>query len=83
MSLTSVQGKLRTFAPCSIFYVDSLYVAWLLHQVLPKLLRSSICTELMMALMATIPRVRPLLSPISTSTLSVPSYDIVMDCSLT
>ncbi|RRT72857.1 hypothetical protein B296_00030109 [Ensete ventricosum] len=33
MSLTSVQGKLRASSPCSIFYVDSLYAAWILHQV--------------------------------------------------
>ncbi|RRT83430.1 hypothetical protein B296_00014352 [Ensete ventricosum] len=43
MSLTSVQGKLCAFASCSIFYVDSLYAAWILHKVSPKLLRPSIC----------------------------------------
>ncbi|RZS03601.1 hypothetical protein BHM03_00033783 [Ensete ventricosum] len=43
MPLTYVQGKLRASAPCSIFYVDSLHAAWILHQVPPKSLRSSIC----------------------------------------
>ncbi|RWV86503.1 hypothetical protein GW17_00051602 [Ensete ventricosum] len=28
MPLTSIQGKLRAFAPCFIFYVDSLHAAW-------------------------------------------------------
>ncbi|RWW49024.1 hypothetical protein BHE74_00044860 [Ensete ventricosum] len=42
MSLTFVQGKLRASALCSIFYVDSLHTAWILHQVPPKLLCSSI-----------------------------------------
>ncbi|RZS07320.1 hypothetical protein BHM03_00038141 [Ensete ventricosum] len=55
MSLTSIQGKLRTFAPCSIFYVNSLHAVWVLHQVPPKLL-SSICIKLMVALAPTIPR---------------------------
>ncbi|RRT34352.1 hypothetical protein B296_00053603 [Ensete ventricosum] len=54
MSLTFVQGKLHAFALCSTFYVDSLYVAWILRQVLPKLLYSSICIELMVALMPSI-----------------------------
>ncbi|RWV95327.1 hypothetical protein GW17_00042050 [Ensete ventricosum] len=71
MPLTSVQGKLRAFAPCSIFYIDSLHAAWILHRVLPKLLRSYICIELIMALASTIPRVSSPLSLISTSTLSV------------
>ncbi|RWW07381.1 hypothetical protein GW17_00029248 [Ensete ventricosum] len=62
MPLTSVQGKLCASAPCSIFYVDSLHVAWILHQVSPKLLRSSICIELIVALASTIPWVSPLLS---------------------
>ncbi|RWV80231.1 hypothetical protein BHE74_00039601 [Ensete ventricosum] len=43
-----------------------------------KLLRLSICIELMVALMPTIQRVSPPLSLISTSTLSMPSYDIVI-----
>ncbi|RZS25331.1 hypothetical protein BHM03_00058516 [Ensete ventricosum] len=72
MSLTSVQGKLHV----SIFYVDSLHVAWILHQVPPKLLCLSICIELMVALMPTIPLVSPSLSSISTSTLNGPSYDV-------
>ncbi|RWW74321.1 hypothetical protein BHE74_00017741 [Ensete ventricosum] len=38
MFLTSVQGKFCASAPCFIFYVDSLRVAWILHQVPPKLL---------------------------------------------
>ncbi|RZS26434.1 hypothetical protein BHM03_00059774 [Ensete ventricosum] len=38
MPLTSVQGKFRASAPCSIFYVDSLHVAWILNQVSPNLL---------------------------------------------
>ncbi|RZS06370.1 hypothetical protein BHM03_00037009 [Ensete ventricosum] len=78
MSLTSVQGKLCTSAPYSIFYVDSLHAAWTLHQVSPKLLRLLICIELMVALAPTIPWVSSPLSLISTSTLSVPSYDVVM-----
>ncbi|RWW68346.1 hypothetical protein BHE74_00024124 [Ensete ventricosum] len=41
MSLISVQGKLHASAPCSIFYVDSLHATWILHQVPPKLFRSS------------------------------------------
>ncbi|RRT33634.1 hypothetical protein B296_00044409 [Ensete ventricosum] len=44
MPLTFVQGKLRAFAPYSIFYVDSLDAAWILHQVSPKSLHSSIST---------------------------------------
>ncbi|RRT83138.1 hypothetical protein B296_00018462 [Ensete ventricosum] len=43
MFLTSVQGKLHASTPCSILDVDSLYAAWTLHQVPPKLLRPSIC----------------------------------------
>ncbi|RWW89691.1 hypothetical protein BHE74_00001273 [Ensete ventricosum] len=42
MSLTSVQGKLRASAPCSIFYSDSLHAASILHQVSSKLLCLSI-----------------------------------------
>ncbi|RRT35344.1 hypothetical protein B296_00050297 [Ensete ventricosum] len=83
MSLTSVKGKLCASAPCSILYVDSPHAAWTLRQVPPKWLRSSICIELMVALARTIPRVNPLLSPITTSTLSMPSYDVVMDCTPT
>ncbi|RWW71797.1 hypothetical protein BHE74_00020443 [Ensete ventricosum] len=78
MSLTSVQGKLYASVPCSIFYVDSLHAAWILHQVPPKLRRFSICIELMVALTSTIPRVSPPLSPISTSTLSVSLYDVTI-----
>ncbi|RRT40767.1 hypothetical protein B296_00037509 [Ensete ventricosum] len=78
MSLTSVQGKLRAFALCSIFYVDSLHVAWSFHQVPPKLLRLLICIELMVALAPTIPPVNPPLSLILISTLSVPSYNVVI-----
>ncbi|RWW26322.1 hypothetical protein GW17_00009307, partial [Ensete ventricosum] len=40
MSLTSVQGKFRTSTSCFIFFVASLHIAWALHQVSPKLLRS-------------------------------------------
>ncbi|RZS08274.1 hypothetical protein BHM03_00039239 [Ensete ventricosum] len=69
MSLISVQGKLYASAPCFLFYIDSLHAAWILHQVPPKLLRLSICIELMVALVPIIPRVRPLLSSISTLTL--------------
>ncbi|RWV83135.1 hypothetical protein GW17_00055301 [Ensete ventricosum] len=83
MPLTLVQEKLRASAPCFIFYVDSLYAAWILHQVSPKLLRSSICIELILALVSTIPRVSHSLSSIFTSTLSVPLYDIALDCSAT
>ncbi|RWV89260.1 hypothetical protein GW17_00048595 [Ensete ventricosum] len=45
--------------PCSFFYVDSLHAAWILQQVPPKLLRLSICIELMVALVPIIPRVSP------------------------
>ncbi|RRT83396.1 hypothetical protein B296_00010362 [Ensete ventricosum] len=83
MPLTSVQGKLRASAPCSIFYVDSLHAAWILHQVSPKSLRSSIYIELIMALASTIPWVNPPLSSIFTSTRSVPSYDVALDYSPT
>ncbi|RRT36471.1 hypothetical protein B296_00018011 [Ensete ventricosum] len=83
MLLTSVQGKLRASTPCSIFYVDSLHVAWILHQVSPKLLRSSICIELIVAITSTIPQVSPPLSSIFTSTRSVPLYDVALDCSPT
>ncbi|RWW27839.1 hypothetical protein GW17_00007712 [Ensete ventricosum] len=55
MPLTSIQGKLCAFAPCSIFYVDSLHAAWILHQVPPRLLHSSIGIELIVALVSTIP----------------------------
>ncbi|RRT85521.1 hypothetical protein B296_00002314 [Ensete ventricosum] len=78
MSLTFVQGKLCASAPCSIFYVDSLHVAWILHQVSPKMLCPSIYIELMVALALTIPQVSPLLSPIFISALSVPSFDVAM-----
>ncbi|RZS05514.1 hypothetical protein BHM03_00036028 [Ensete ventricosum] len=81
MPLTSIQGKLCAFAPCSIFYVDSLHAAWILHQVPSKSLCSSICNELIVALASTIPRVSPPLSSIFASTLSVPSYDVALDCS--
>ncbi|RRT40468.1 hypothetical protein B296_00030674 [Ensete ventricosum] len=37
----------------SIFYVDSLHAAWILHQVPPKLLCLLICIELMVALIPT------------------------------
>ncbi|RWW51456.1 hypothetical protein BHE74_00042195 [Ensete ventricosum] len=83
MPLTSVQGKLHASAPCSIFYVESLHAAWILHQVPPKSLRSSICIELIVVLASTIPQVSPPLSSISTSTISVPSYDVTLDCSPT
>ncbi|RWV96679.1 hypothetical protein GW17_00040592 [Ensete ventricosum] len=83
MPLTSVQGKLCVSAPCSIFYVDSLHVTWILHQVPSKSFRSSICIELIVALTSTIPRVSPTLSSISTSTRSVPSYDVALDYSPT
>ncbi|RWW21522.1 hypothetical protein GW17_00014323 [Ensete ventricosum] len=83
MSLTSIKGKLCASTPYSIFYVDSPHAAWTLRQVPPKWLRSSICIELIVALVPTIPRVSPLLSPRTTSTLSVLSYDVAMDCSPT
>ncbi|RWV80680.1 hypothetical protein GW17_00058009 [Ensete ventricosum] len=83
MSLTFVKGKLCVSALYSIFYVDSSYTTWTLCQVPPKWLRSLICIELMVALAPTIPRVSPLLSLITTLTLSVPSYDVAMDCSPT
>ncbi|RRT62950.1 hypothetical protein B296_00020705 [Ensete ventricosum] len=31
MSLTSVQGKLCASAPYSIFFIDPLHAAWILH----------------------------------------------------
>ncbi|RWW60772.1 hypothetical protein BHE74_00032205 [Ensete ventricosum] len=62
----------------SIFYVDSLHAACILHQILPKLLHHSICIKLMAALVPTIPWVIPSLSLIFTSTLSVPLYDVVI-----
>ncbi|RWV87232.1 hypothetical protein GW17_00050803 [Ensete ventricosum] len=83
MPLTYVQRKHRASAPCSIFYVDSLRAAWIVHQVPPKSLHSSICTELIVALMSTIPRVSPLLSSISASIISGPSYDVALNCSST
>ncbi|RWW74462.1 hypothetical protein BHE74_00017596 [Ensete ventricosum] len=64
MSLTSIQGKLRASAPCSLFYIDSLHAAWILHQVPPKLLRFLICIELMVALTPAISWISPLLSSI-------------------
>ncbi|RWW31452.1 hypothetical protein BHE74_00056237 [Ensete ventricosum] len=83
MYLTSIQGKLRASAPCSIFYVILLLAVWTLYQVPPKLLRPSIFIELMVAPTPTIQQVSPPLSLISTSTLSVPMFDVVMGCSLT
>ncbi|RZS29044.1 hypothetical protein BHM03_00062714 [Ensete ventricosum] len=62
----------------SIFYIDSLHAAWILHHVPPKLLCLSICIELMVALAPTIPRVSPLLSLILISTLSLSSCDVVI-----
>ncbi|RRT38604.1 hypothetical protein BHE74_00041284 [Ensete ventricosum] len=55
ISLTSIQGKLRASSSCSIFHIDSLHAASILHQVPPKLLHPSICIELMVALTLTIP----------------------------
>ncbi|RRT81651.1 hypothetical protein B296_00002910 [Ensete ventricosum] len=49
MSLASVQVKFCASALCFIFYVNSLYVAWTLHQVPPKLFHLSMCIELMIA----------------------------------
>ncbi|RRT32655.1 hypothetical protein B296_00015158 [Ensete ventricosum] len=83
MRLISVQGKLRASVPCFIFYVDSIHAAWILYPVPPKSLRSSICIELIVALAFIIPWVSPLLSSISASTLSIPSYDVTLDCSPT
>ncbi|RRT35562.1 hypothetical protein B296_00039471 [Ensete ventricosum] len=83
MPLTSVQGKLRASTLYFIFYVDSLHAAWILYQVPPKLLCSSICIELIVALASTTSRVSPPLSLISTSILSVPSYDVDLDYSPT
>ncbi|RRT42945.1 hypothetical protein B296_00056775 [Ensete ventricosum] len=81
MSLTSIQGNLCAFAPCSIFYVDSLYMTWIFHQVPPKLFRPLICIELMVVLAPTVPWVSPLLSLIFISTLSVSSFDVAMSLS--
>ncbi|RRT80274.1 hypothetical protein B296_00007142 [Ensete ventricosum] len=52
--LTFVQGKLCASAPCFIFNIDSLHTTWILHQVPPKSLHSSICIELIVALASTI-----------------------------
>ncbi|RRT73328.1 hypothetical protein B296_00029924 [Ensete ventricosum] len=81
--LTYVQGKLRASTSYFIFYVDSLHAAWILYWVLSKLLYSSICVELMVALMPTVPWVSPPLSLISISTLSMCSYNVTIDCSPT
>ncbi|RWW20512.1 hypothetical protein BHE74_00032949 [Ensete ventricosum] len=78
MSLTTVQGKFCASAPCSIFYVDSIHAAWILHQVPPKLLHFSICIELIVAQAPTISRVSPPLSSIFISALSVPLFDVAM-----
>ncbi|RZS11146.1 hypothetical protein BHM03_00042434 [Ensete ventricosum] len=78
MSLTSIHGKLCASVPCSLFYVDSIHATWILHQVPPRLLRSPICIELMVALKPIISWVSPSLSLICTSTLIVPLYDIVI-----
>ncbi|RZS10437.1 hypothetical protein BHM03_00041661 [Ensete ventricosum] len=78
MSLTSVQGKLCASTPYSIFYINSLHVAWTLHQIPPKLLCLSSYIELMVALIPTIPQISPLLSLIFTSALSVPLFNFVM-----
>ncbi|RWV94932.1 hypothetical protein GW17_00042485 [Ensete ventricosum] len=78
MSLTPVQEKLYTSAPCSVFYVDALHAAWAIHQAPPKLLLPSICIELMVSLMPTIPLVSPPLNLISTSSLSVPLFGVAL-----
>ncbi|RWW08809.1 hypothetical protein GW17_00027730 [Ensete ventricosum] len=79
MLLTLVQGKFRASVSCFIFYVDSLHAAWILHQVPLKSLRSSICIELIVALVSIILRVNPPLSLISTSTLRIaPPLDLEM-----
>ncbi|RWW62242.1 hypothetical protein BHE74_00030642 [Ensete ventricosum] len=83
MSLTSVQRKPRASALCSIFYINSLHIAWILHQVSPKLLYPSICIELVVALTPTIQRVSPPLSLISISALSVSLFGITMSYSPT
>ncbi|RWW28230.1 hypothetical protein GW17_00007306 [Ensete ventricosum] len=78
MSLTFIQGKLRASAPYFILYFDSRHVAWIFHQVLPKLLYPSIYIKLMVALAPTISQANPLLSLIFTSALSVSSFDVVI-----
>ncbi|RWW47413.1 hypothetical protein BHE74_00046604 [Ensete ventricosum] len=80
MPLTYIQGKLHAVALYFIFYIDSLHATWILHQVPLKLLRSLICIELIVVLASTIPWVSPLLSSISTSTLSVLSYNVALYC---
>ncbi|RWW08288.1 hypothetical protein GW17_00028292 [Ensete ventricosum] len=72
MSLAFVQEKFCTSNPCFIFYANSIHVAWALHQILPKLLRSSMCIKLMVTHMPTILWVSPLLSMIFTLALIVP-----------
>ncbi|RRT70174.1 hypothetical protein B296_00036711 [Ensete ventricosum] len=49
MPLTIIRRKFHAFTPCFIFYIDSIHVALTLHQVPPKLLRPSICIELIVA----------------------------------
>ncbi|RWW82282.1 hypothetical protein BHE74_00009260 [Ensete ventricosum] len=78
MSLSLSKESFMFLLHVSIFYIDSLHAAWILHQVPPKLCHFSICIELMVALMLTILGVSPPLSSISTSTPSVPSYDVAM-----
>ncbi|RWV77343.1 hypothetical protein GW17_00061845 [Ensete ventricosum] len=78
MSLTFVQGKLCASTSCFIFYIDSLHATWTLYKVSPKLLYLSICIALMVVLMPTILWVNTSLSLISTSALSVHSFNVVM-----
>ncbi|RWW12034.1 hypothetical protein BHE74_00032202 [Ensete ventricosum] len=62
----------------SIFYIDSFHAGWILQQVPPKLLWLSICIELMVNLMPTIPWISPPSNLIFISTLNVSSYDVSM-----
>ncbi|RZS07533.1 hypothetical protein BHM03_00038389 [Ensete ventricosum] len=78
MSLTTIQGKLHASIPYSIFYVDFLHVAWILHQVLPKLLHPLICIKLMVVVTPNIPQVSPPLIMILVSALSVTSFSVAM-----
>ncbi|RRT85294.1 hypothetical protein B296_00010588 [Ensete ventricosum] len=78
ISLIYIQEKFHAFVPYFIFYVDSLHTTWALHQVPPKLFRLSICIELMVTLTPIILRFNSPLSLNSTSSLSVPSFDVAL-----
>lgn len=71
--------KIGTSTLHSIFYIDSLYEARVLHQVLPKLLRTSVCIKMVVALASTIASINPLLCPMFSSTMFHRMRDLMMD----